>query len=95
MKDAESKIKVLEEILAYLQDAQGGELKGALDESMKPVAPEMPEAGEAEAFEGKVEGAPMPGEEEAAPMAMEGGEGGEEEMTDEEMDELLREHLKG
>lgn len=94
MKDAESKIKVLEEILAYLQDAQGGELKGALDESMKPAEPEMPEAVEAEAFEGKVEGAPMPGEEEAeaAPMAMEGGE---EEMTDEEMDELLREHLKG
>lgn len=87
------KIKILEDIMAYLSDSQGSELH---DEMMKSKAPAIE-------IEAKSEGEPMimeekeksiPGmddpKEDAAEMGM-----GEEEMTDDELQELLREHLKG
>jgi hypothetical protein len=94
MKDHETKIKVLEDILAYLQDAQGSELKSAMEPATEelesePKGNELGEDKDKDVMAAMGEKAEEPASEkdELAP--------GEEEMSDDELDELLREHLKG
>lgn len=88
------KVKLLEEILSHLSDSQAGDLKSLLDESKKPKMPE--ESPEEEALESPKEELAEDGKLESSEVSSSDPKSvipGEDEMTDEELKELIAKHL--
>jgi hypothetical protein len=91
------KLRILDQILSHLSDSQAGSLKSLLDDENKPVVEESEDEAsvmsDEPAIEDKVDGAiaevsgdkALGDKEELLP--------GEEEMTDDELSELLKKHL--
>ncbi len=91
------KLKVLEDIIKHLSSSQGQDLKGLLDESKKPPEMEIPGGKESEAEEMGDMGKPKDlAIEMDVPLEEEGKSempGGESEMSDSEMEEMIKKYL--
>lgn len=91
------KLSLLEEILSHLKDSQAGGLKSLLDEENKPALPEGVDGEEAletpgeESLEDKISSLDKPEIEDKAqnPDLIPG----EEEMSDDELSELVKKFL--
>ena len=85
------KLKLLEEILSHLSDSQAGDLKSLLDNENKPEAIDSLDAEEITEVPGSEEivdkSDVIPGLEKEASIP------GEEDMSDEELSELIKKHL--
>ncbi len=93
------KLKLLEEILSHLSDSQGSDLKSLLDESKAPPMVEEADPLSGDKPDGlkvksvEVMGDPLAEKEPGDEMALDEASGGNE-MSDEELEELVSKYLK-